>query len=402
METFAALLIAGAIGACVGAVLTFVWRYSERQSERPAQPAPVIPEGADKVLSVLSSSAVIVDSDDSVLRASAPAFALGLIQADRLTQPELMELVRAVRRDGQVREAELGLATRSRSLQVAARVAPLSSRLVVVLVEDRTRERRVESIRRDFVANVSHELKTPIGALNLLAEAVGEARDDPDAVERFAARMRGESERLTRLVQQIIDLSRLQDDELLEEPVPVAIPAVVDAAVEYTATDAERRSITVSTEVDDAITVLGDPHQLRSAVANLVENAIAYSAENTKVTVLARRNGEAIDITVADQGPGIPDAEQERIFERFYRVDPARQRSTGGTGLGLSIVKHVVASHGGAVRVWSKPGEGSSFTLSFPAYSAPARWEPSAHATGSSAHTTFHPESDHASQRSEG
>ncbi|MGH3425650.1 MAG: histidine kinase dimerization/phospho-acceptor domain-containing protein, partial [Nocardioidaceae bacterium] len=198
-------ILAGVLGLLVGAAVVFAWRYSEQQQRTiPAQPEPVVPPGVDAVLSVLRSSAVLVDSEDRVLRASAPAHALGLLNGDRLAPADLQDLVRRVRRDGEVREAEIVL-SRPRStlpLHVAARVAPLSSQLTLVLVEDRTRERRVESIRRDFVANVSHELKTPVGALNLLAEAVAEASDDPDAVERFSGRMRRESERLTRLVQQ--------------------------------------------------------------------------------------------------------------------------------------------------------------------------------------------------------
>jgi two-component system sensor histidine kinase SenX3 len=239
---------------------------------------------------------------------------------------------------------------------------------MLVLVEDRTRERRVESIRRDFVANVSHELKTPVGALNLLAEAVSEASDDPEAVVRFAGRMRGESERLTRLVQQIIDLSRLQGDQLVDEPVEIDVAATVCAAVEASLTEADAKDIAVATSCDDDLWVLGDPDQVLAAVSNLVENAVTYSPEGSKVAVTASRDGDDVAISVADQGIGIPHSEIGRIFERFYRVDPARARATGGTGLGLSIVKHVAASHGGAVRVWSEPGAGSSFTITLPVH----------------------------------
>ncbi|MEO6470397.1 MAG: histidine kinase dimerization/phospho-acceptor domain-containing protein, partial [Aeromicrobium sp.] len=219
MELSTQLLLAGVVGALVGAALTFLWRFSEKRSEeQPEVPAPLIPPGADAVLSVLSSSVVLIDSSDTVVKATAQAYALGLVHEDRLATDELINLVRQVRRDGQVRDKEFTLPMkRTAPLYVMARVAPLNSRLIVVLADDHTRERRLESIRRDFVANVSHELKTPIGALQLLAEAVGEAKDDPDAVKRFSARMHTESERLTRLVQQIIDLSRLQQDVLSED-----------------------------------------------------------------------------------------------------------------------------------------------------------------------------------------
>ena len=250
---------------------------------------------------------------------------------------------------------------------VTARVAPLGSRLVLALVEDRTRERRVEAIRRDFVANVSHELKTPVGAIRLLAEAVQDASDDPEAVERFAGRMLTESERLVRLVQQVIELSRLQGDDALDQPVPVSIDDVVATAVDTSTIDAQARSINVVASGEQGLKVLGNREQITVAVSNLVANAVNYSPERSSVLIAARAvDNDMVEISVTDQGIGIPSTEIDRIFERFYRVDPARHRSTGGTGLGLSIVKHVAATHGGDIRVWSVEGQGSTFTLSLP------------------------------------
>jgi two-component system sensor histidine kinase SenX3 len=280
-----------------------------------------------------------------------------------------MDLVHQVRRDGQVREAELTIGAGRRSAHIHARVAPLTSRLVVVLVDDRTDAHRVEAIRRDFVANVSHELKTPIGALNLLAEAVAEAKDDPDAVVRFAARMQGESERLTRLVQQIIDLSRLQNDTASDDPAVVKVAELIAEAAEHSATEAERKNIDIAVSLEDELFIQGDRAQLYAAVSNLVENAVTYSQDSSRVSVSATSDGDTVRISVADRGVGIANEELDRIFERFYRVDPARARKTGGTGLGLSIVKHVAASHGGSVEVWSEPGAGSTFTLVLPAWS---------------------------------
>lgn len=364
------LLLAGVFGAVIGAGITYFWGYSEKKTtEQPEAPAPLIPPGTDAVLSVLSSSVVLIDSSDTVLKATAPAYALGLIQDDRLAPQELIDLVRQVRRDGQVRELEFSLPMKRTSpLHVIARVAPLNSRLILVLADDRTRERRLESIRRDFVANVSHELKTPIGALQLLAEAVGEARDDPEAVTRFSARMHTESERLTRLVQQIIDLSRLQQDVLSEDSSVLKVGDLVGEACEHSQTDAERKGIDISSKFEPDLFILGDRAQIHAAVSNLVENAVTYSPDDSKVSVTARLIDGEIRITVTDHGIGIPTEEIDRIFERFYRVDPARARATGGTGLGLSIVKHVAASNGGRVTVWSEPGQGSSFTLILPAY----------------------------------
>ena len=373
VELSAALIVAGFVGAVVGAAITYVWRFSERQYEVAAVQQPQIPAGADAVLSVLSSSAVLLDSSDTVVKASAPAHALGLIQGDRLVPDDLMALVRQVRRDGRVREREITMSTKRSAMpmHVYARVAPLSSRLIVVLVDDRTRERRVETIRRDFVANVSHELKTPIGAIKLLAEAVQEAKDDPDAVVRFAGRMQMESERLTRLVQQIIDLSRLQGDALTDEPVAIKVGDLLHAACDNSRTEAEKKHIELAENAVNAepdLFVRGEPDQLHSAVSNLVENAVTYSPEGSRIAVTASRHGNEVHMTITDHGIGIGTSELDRIFERFYRVDPARHRSTGGTGLGLSIVKHVAANHGGRVKVWSEPDEGSSFTLILPSY----------------------------------
>ncbi len=376
-QTTQALLFA-LLGAVLGAGVVLAWRTSEHQRHRVAAHAePTVPSGIATVLSVLRSSALVVDETDEVLKASAPAHALGLVRGRRLAVDELAELVRQVRRDGQIRETELTL-QRDRATQpihVLARVAPLSSRLVLALVEDRTNERRVEAIRRDFVANVSHELKTPVGAINLLAEAVQEASEDPEAVERFAARMQKEGERLSRLVQQIIELSRLQGDEPLEEPAPVEVGEILERAVDASAIDAAAKQITVVENGEPGLEVLGSADQIAVAVGNLVANAVAYSPEGSTVVVAARLADDMVEITVTDQGIGIPQAELDRIFERFYRVDPARHRSTGGTGLGLSIVKHVAASHGGDVRVWSSPGHGSSFTLTLPRRTGPERGE---------------------------
>jgi two-component system sensor histidine kinase SenX3 len=237
---------------------------------------------------------------------------------------------------------------------------------VLALVEDRTRERRVEAVRRDFVANVSHELKTPVGAIRLLAEAVEDAADDPEAVKRFAGRMLTESDRLSRLVQQVIELSRLQGDDPLEAPVPVAVDDVIAVAVDTSAIDAGSRRISIATGGTPGLKVLGNDQQIAAAVANLVANAVAYSEPDSTVLVTRKLEGDHVEISVVDQGIGIPADEVDRVFERFFRVDPARHRSTGGTGLGLSIVKHVAATHGGDVRVWSVEGQGSTFTLSLP------------------------------------
>ncbi len=368
MSDSLAFAVVGVIGIVLGAGAVLAFRVSERaQRQLPEQPEPVVPSDVSTVLSVLRSSGVVVDAEDHVLKASAAAHALGLVRGDRLAVQELLELVHQVRRDGEIRERDLVIGHGMGAAHVAARVAPLGSRLVLALVEDQTRERRVEAIRRDFVANVSHELKTPIGALLLLSEAVGEAAGDPEAVERFSGRMHTEAERLSRLVQQIIELSRLQGDDPIGTAQPLDLDRVIEVAMDRSRVDAQDKHIEVVRGGDRGIWITGNAEQISLALGNLVENAVAYSPAHTTVVVATRRDDTSgVQITVTDRGIGIPPDELDRIFERFYRVDPARARSTGGTGLGLSIVKHVAASHGGEVKVWSVQGEGSSFTLSLP------------------------------------
>jgi two-component system, OmpR family, sensor histidine kinase SenX3 len=360
--------LAALIGAIVAGGAVLAWHVSQDQQQAATvSDEPALPSGVANVLSVLRSSALVVDDEDEVVKASAPALAFGLVRGGRLVPKDLADLVQQVRRDGQIRETELTLPRSSGPPRmVTARVAPLSSRYVLALVEDRTKERRVEAVRRDFVANVSHELKTPVGAIKLLAEAVGDASEDPEAVERFARRMLIESDRLTRMVQQIIELSRLQGDEPLEAPAVVEVDEVVKRSVDITVMDASSKHISVVTGGTPGLTVFGNEEQVSAAITNLVANAVAYSGNDSTVLVSTKPNDDMVEISVVDQGIGIPQDELDRIFERFYRVDPARHRSTGGTGLGLSIVKHVAATHGGDVRVWSLEGQGSTFTLSLP------------------------------------
>ena len=362
--------VAGLVGLIVGAAGVLAFRVSERERMDLAQPSePELPPGVSEVLGVLRSAAVVLDLADGVSKASPAAYAFGLVRGHDLVHAELRDMAAETRRFGLVRERELELPRgpfgRAR-LVVHARVALLGADHVLVLVEDRTEARRVEEIRRDFVANVSHELKTPIGALHLLAEAVHDAADEPDAVRHFAERMERESLRLTSLVQEIIDLSRLQVADALHPPELVSLDGVVAEAVDRCRLVAQAKHIDVVIGGDTGAVVYGDHSLLVTAVRNLVDNAIAYSPDKTRVGIGVRRGDGLVEVAVSDQGIGISPAEQSRIFERFYRVDPARSRATGGTGLGLSIVKHVAANHGGEVTVWSMPGQGSTFTLRLP------------------------------------
>jgi two-component system, OmpR family, sensor histidine kinase SenX3 len=372
-----ALLAALTGGIVVGAALlarrgSALLGHSGHSGSAPDAPAPdrqLVPSEVASVLDVLRSSSIVVDARGVVVQASPPTYVFGLVRGDRLAHAELAEAVAAVRRDSEIRELEFVTGTHGQGTRyVGARVAPLGEAFVVALVEDRTRERRIEEVRRDFVANVSHELKTPVGAIRLLAEAVEDASGDPEAVSRFADRMLIETGRLSNLVQQIIELSRLQADDPLDMPTSVSLDDVIGFAVDSSAIDADSKRIQVVTSGTVGLQILGNEKQVTAAVANLVANAVSYSPPDSTVLLTTGASEGTVEISVVDQGIGIPSNEIERIFERFYRVDPARHRSTGGTGLGLSIVKHVAATHGGDVRVWSVEGQGSTFTLSLPQY----------------------------------
>jgi two-component system sensor histidine kinase SenX3 len=367
-----AAVLSGFAGLLIGVFAVLAVRYSEREMHTvpaPQEPPP-LPAGVGDVLAVLRSSAIVVDASDEVISTSPAAVSYGLVRGRELAHAELRELARQVRRDGVIREAELELSRgplgRGRVF-MQARVAPLGSSQVLLLLDDRTEARRLEEVRRDFVVNVSHELKTPVGGLSLLAEAVADAKDDPEAVERFAQRMQVEAARLGQLVKEIVDLSRLQVADALHEPRLVDISAAVHEALERSRVVAEARQIELAEASEPDQKVFGDEELLVTAVRNLVGNAVAHSEPGTKVAVGVRRSGDMVEISVADQGHGIPEVELDRIFERFYRVDSARSRSTGGTGLGLAIVKHICANHGGDVSVWSREGRGSTFTIRLPA-----------------------------------
>jgi two-component system sensor histidine kinase SenX3 len=378
------LAAAALVGAAVGGGAAWVLRGRRAAAPAPeSMPTPDVPEGLTRLLAVLPGAAFVVGPDGTVLDASAPAAPLGVVPGRRISTPEVSALVAAVRRDGVIREEEIDVRRPPLGagvLHLRARVAPLSTTTVLVLLEDLSEAQRVDAVRRDFVANVSHELKTPVGALSLLAEAVQAASDDPEAVQRFAARMQGEAVRLANLVNDLVDLSRLQGGEPIKDPVPVEVDRVVAEAVDATKTLAHAREIDVVVGEPIAAVVMGDENQLVMALRNLVTNAVAYSPARTRVAVAARQSRGVVEISVTDQGIGIPAEEQHRIFERFYRVDPARSRITGGTGLGLALVKHVCQNHGGECTVWSVEGEGSTFTLRLPvadpAVASPHEGEP--------------------------
>ncbi len=329
-----------------------------------------LPDLLIKTLESLEVESLVVIPGESILFQSAGISNFGVVRDERIVSEDLLALTRVVRRSGETHRGTLELArgpigAGKRELKIS--VAPLNDEgMVLILLSDESEARRIEAVRRDFVANVSHELKTPIGALGLLSEAILGAKDQPEEVVRFASRMQNEAKRLADLVQEIIDLSRLQSSDPLQKAFAVDISEAIREAVSQAQFSSEQRNIFLEVgEIEDAI-VVGDRDQIVTAIHNLIENAVNYSPENTRVSIVTKRNEGVVEISVTDQGIGIAESDLARIFERFYRVDPARSRLTGGTGLGLSIVKHIALNHGGDVKVWSKVGVGSTFTLLLP------------------------------------
>lgn len=326
--------------------------------------------GVAELLAATRSGGILTARDGRVLRATPSALTFGLIRGSELTHPDLRRIFDQVLGDGRTREVEFESArgpVGAGRLVIGARVAMIADGLILMLIEDRTQARRVEEVRRDFVVNVSHELKTPVGGLSLLAEAVEGAAEDPAAVKRFSRRMKVEAERLTTLVSEIVDLSRLQTVDLMTELSVVDVASCAADSVEHTRLIAGKRILTSRVATARAgLRVYGDPELITTAIRNLITNAIAYSEDGTRVAVTTRRVDDIVEIKVSDQGKGISTSDQERIFERFYRVDTARSRMTGGTGLGLSIVKHICSNLGGEVTLWSQQGQGSTFTIRLP------------------------------------
>lgn len=370
MDSTWSVLAALTFGILLGAGFTIVLHMAERRGQSAARVvAPTIPDGVDQVLDVLESAGVVLDPSNNVLRASPGALAMGLVRNQMLVHAELVELVSSVRRSGEAVAIELELARGPYSdttMRLAVRVARLGTRFVLLLADDRTEAHRLDEVRRDFIANISHELKTPIASVSLLAEALDHAADEPEQVRRFADRLSVESTRLAHITGEVIELSRLQARDALRRDELLDIDRIVAAAVDQNRVVAAAKGVEVAVRAKSGAEVYGDQALLVVAVHNLVANAIAYSSEGGRVGVGVHVDGDAVEISVADQGIGIAADDLDRVFERFYRVDQARSRNTGGSGLGLSIVKHTVQNHGGDVRVWSRPGRGSTFTIRLP------------------------------------
>ena len=380
MSTGDLVVLAMLFGLAVGVLGAVILRAAvDRGAHAADLQATALPDGTAAVISALVEPALVLDGSNTVLRATDGALRLGLADGLRIASPELERLVDDARDHHEPRGAELMLPRTPNgplTLSVVAHAAPIDVSRVLLLVEDRSEAVRLEAVRRDFVANVSHELKTPIGAVSLLAEALDSAADDPERVRRFAGRLTTEAGRLGSLVQEILEFSRLQGADPLQSAVSVPLDDVLSAAVDRARVAAEARDIEVVLGKRSHLHALGDATLLTTAVQNLVTNAVAFSSPGGHVGVGVRSRDGSVEIAVSDQGIGIAGAELDRVFERFYRTDQARSRQTGGSGLGLSIVKHIVENHGGSVRAWSRPGRGSTFTIRLPETPAPAPLRP--------------------------
>jgi two-component system, OmpR family, sensor histidine kinase SenX3 len=373
-----ALLLAGvvlALGLATG-VAVGVW-LSRRSVDRRQRVATewagiTVSQMLQRIVALMPLGAAVVDTHRDVVYLNERAKELGLVRDRQLDDQAWRAAQQAL--GGDDIEFDMSPAKRSggrSGLSVHGHARLLSEedrRFAVVFVHDQSDYARMEAARRDFVANVSHELKTPVGAMALLAEALLASADDSETVRRFAEKVLIEANRLGDMVAELIELSRLQGAEPLPNVTDVEVDSIVSEAIARHKVGADNASIEVRTDAPTGLRVLGDQTLLVTALANLVSNAIAYSPGGSLVTISRRRRGDNIEIAVTDRGIGIALEDQERVFERFFRGDKARSRATGGSGLGLAIVKHVAANHNGSIGVWSKPGTGSTFTLSIPAY----------------------------------
>jgi two-component system sensor histidine kinase SenX3 len=366
-EFLANTLIAIA-GISVGVLVGLLVGRAYRQDLAEELEAATSQDTVADTLEVLSTPAILLDGVNTITSATESAVALGFKQDAVLTQPQLLQLAKKTRKKGEAssEQLEISVGLTGEKLFVNVRAGLLNDGKVLIAIEDLTESKRLDDTRRDFIANISHELKTPIGAISLLSEALIDSVDDPEVTKKFSTDLHREAGRLANLVQDIIELSRLQGTEVDRNGQIVDMASVVEEAVDRNQVLAAQRKVKVKVDTKNAIEVLGDRELLVTAIKNLVENAILYSDEGSQVGIGLRQKHGIAAVAVADSGVGIAPEHQDRIFERFYRADPSRSRQTGGTGLGLAIVKHVALKHRGEVQLFSQPGLGSTFTFRIP------------------------------------
>jgi two-component system sensor histidine kinase SenX3 len=380
VTVFSALSLAGvlfvtalAVGFTVGARLAP--RAIQRRQRVTVEAAGItVAQMLERIVALMPLGAAVVDRHRDVVYHNGRAKELGLVR-ERQLDDEAWKAARKTLADGADVEFDLLPGKRQvpgrSGVSVHGQARLLSEqdrRFAVVFVYDHSEYARMEATRRDFVANVSHELKTPVGAMSVLAEALLSSADDPETVRRFGEKVLLEATRLGNMVSELIELSRLQGAERMPDMGAVDVDSVVSEAISRHKVPAENADIVVRTDDASRLRMHGEQALLVTALANLVSNAIAYSPRGSLVSISRRQRGDNIEISVTDRGIGIDRKDQERVFERFFRADKARSRATGGTGLGLAIVKHVAANHNGSIGLWSQLGTGSTFTLSIPAY----------------------------------
>jgi two-component system sensor histidine kinase SenX3 len=360
------IILGGVVALAVGA--TFGWFLGKRTSRVIEAEPDSFPDLVAEVLELMGSVGIVLDGSNRVVGTNSWAESFGLVARGLLVHAEIADLAKRARLGSSIESFEgvlrVGLA--QERVSVAAKAKLVEGDYVVLVLEDRTSDLRMDKTRRDFIENISHELKTPIGAIALLSEAIQEAGDDRAAVAKFASSLNKESSRLTFLVQDIIKLSRLQSEEVLASAEIVDLHDVMAEAIDRNEQLAASRKIRLNSEKAPKLEVFGNKEMLITAVKNLIENAITYSEPGTSVGIGCSAKESIAEITVTDSGAGISPENQQRIFERFYRADPSRSRETGGTGLGLSIVKHVAKIHRGEIKLFSQVGVGSTFTLRVP------------------------------------
>jgi two-component system sensor histidine kinase SenX3 len=356
------------LGIVLGGFLTYLFISYQRKPEIFNASSNSSRSMILKLIQSLPDIVIWVDGDDKIKYASDVALSLNIARDEKIQIDSLEELISMARKVDEPitkkvkAKRPLGIA----KLNLDTWVMRLERGEVLLWAQNNSIVSRVETVRRDFVANISHELKTPVGALSLLAEAIEEAGKDSEAIQKFAKRIGPETKRLTNVIRDIIDLSQVQSDDPLASATPVEVDRVINEAIDAVQLLADLHSIEIVQVKSPEVKIIGDEYQLVMAVRNLLSNAITFSPVNSRITVGAKLKDGVVELTVSDQGIGISLENQSRIFERFYRVDPARSRSTGGTGLGLAIVKHVCENHGGEVSVWSVQGQGSTFSMKFP------------------------------------
>ena len=364
-----------AVALCGGLIGLLLARLAVRRPPRFI--APTVPDRAllaEIAFNASTTGYAVLDIDGHMLAFNPRAAELGVVRAG-LIDHRIADAVGRAKVAGEPIDVEIGvvepvtdLGPRRNPGSVQAVVRSTRDGYVLVSAADETETLRLEAVRRDFVANVSHELKTPVAAIGLLAEAVLDGLDEPGHVEKYAQKLLRESLRLGALVNELITLSRLQGADPLPDLAVLEVDAVVAEAHARSVALAETAGMTITVDASSGLLVKGDRQMLITALVNLLANAVHYSPTGNVVSISRRTNDGFVEIAVTDRGIGIAPEHQSRVFERFFRIDPARSRATGGTGLGLAIVKHVAANHGGAAVLWSKPGTGSTFTLRLPQF----------------------------------